>query len=123
MKAVLIPNKPVEQAEVDYTDPEDKDGTYQPNECIFALGINPYDDNEIMISIMDKESWDRDHYLSDQFGNHSFAGAPLPADWNNITDSIWVAGTYRWSIDLIRAGLVSLGFVESKELTDFLART
>lgn len=91
---------------------------FEPNECIFAIDE---DDDGVIVSIVDREHWNREHRCNDGIVPDTFS--------NDVNDAMENAGLFdvmegTWesdsTVEETRKAMLAMGFEESQELTDFL---
>jgi hypothetical protein len=93
---------------------------FEPGECLFAIGYDdPNSTQYASIVIVDKQYWDEEGCMSDLIGDHSFDDGAIPDGIFNSMEATWET---EMSIDDARTAMLAAGFVESKELTEFVYR-
>lgn len=91
---------------------------FEPNECYFAVHLDPEDENNTMISITSIEFWNKNKYLDDGFGDHSLS-ENIHEDMenhsiSNAMEAIWIAENC--STAKAEKIMTDLGFVYSDEM-------
>jgi len=93
---------------------------FEPSECLFAIGYDdPSNTQYASIVIVDKAYWEKEGFMNDGIGDQSFDDDTIPHGIYNSMEATWET---ELPIEKARAAMLEAGFVESKELTEFVYR-
>ena len=90
---------------------------FEPNECLFSLVYDPDNSSELIVYVTDKATWDERGVLNDCFADHSMPEGAMPDKIWNLMEAAWET---TMSLDDARTAMLGAGFVESKEMTEWL---
>ena len=91
---------------------------FEPSECLFSLSYeDPSNTQYLMVCVTDKVTWDERGCLNDCFGDHSMTEDAIPDGIYNSMEATWET---EMSIEDARAAMLAAGFVESKDMTEWL---